>query len=458
MENKSKAFQAKSEKVAFDREHRRILNYNIGQYDKAVLKGKKFFSDLDNARDQASKIKDYCLQEFEQLLVRFEKNARGNGCEVEWASTADDALKVIGKIIASEDIRTAVKMKSMVSEELELNHFLEKSKVEAYETDLGEFIVQQAGEKPYHILTPAMHKSKESVAELFTEKFGTEPGSKPEVITDFVRNFLREKFMNAQLGITGANFLIAETGSVALTENEGNGMMTFSWPKTLIVIAGIEKIIPELVDLDLFWPLLAVHGTGQHVTAYNSILSGPAKATDGDGPTRMVIILLDAGRTRIFQDLEMHPALKCIRCGACLNACPVYKNVGGHTYQTPYTGPIGSVISMYMDGSQDTGFLNFASSLCGKCTDVCPVRIPLHNLLLSNRHKIVESSDSLGVERFFFRNYKKYMMRRKRLDRLSPKWKNKALTTVGQKVWGPRRDPLVFAKESFNQMWKNKEG
>jgi L-lactate dehydrogenase complex protein LldF len=456
MENKPKIFHAKSEEVAFDREHRRILKYNIGQYDKAVEKGRNFFRDMDNVREQASKIKEYVLQEFEPLLVRFEKNARGNGCEVQWAAEAADVYKIIAKIIASEDVRTVVKMKSMISEELEINHFLHKHKVESFETDLGEFIVQLAGEKPYHIVTPAMHKSKEDVAALFHQKYNMDPGSKPEEITAFVRNFLREKFMSAQMGITGANFLIAETGSVALTENEGNGMMTFSWPKTLVVIAGIERLVPELADLDLFWPLLAVHGTGQHVTAYNTILSGPAKSTEGDGPARMVVILYDGGRTRLFQDQDMVPALKCIRCGACLNACPVYKNIGGHTYQTTYTGPIGSVISRYMDTSQDMGFLNFASSLCGKCTDVCPVKIPLHKLLLANRHKIVESSDSVGVERFFFNNYKKYMMRRRRLERINPKWKNKAMTTIGIKVWGPRRDPLVFAKESFHLTWKKK--
>jgi L-lactate dehydrogenase complex protein LldF len=457
MESKAKIFQAKSEKVAFDRDHRKILNYNIGQCDKAVKKGKHFFRDLENAREQASKIKDYCLQEFDQLLIKFEKNARGNGCEVEWASNAHDVLKIVGKILAAEDIRTVVKMKSMISEEVELNHFLHKNKVESFETDLGEFIVQLAGEKPYHILTPAMHKSKESVAELFNLKFGLDNTAKPEEITAFVRDFLRAKFMSAELGFTGANFLIAETGSVALTENEGNGMLTFSWPKILVVIAGIERLLPELNDLDLFWPLLAVHGTGQHVTAYNSILSGPAKDSEGDGPSRMVVILFDGGRTKLFQESEMRQALKCLRCGACLNACPIYKNVGGYTYQTTYTGPIGSVISMYMDGNADMGFLNFASSLCGKCTDVCPIKIPLHNLLLTNRKKIVESSDSLGVERFFFQNYKKYMLRRKRLERVSPKWKNKAMSTFGVKVWGPRRDNLVFAKESFHQTWKKKE-
>jgi L-lactate dehydrogenase complex protein LldF len=457
MENKVKTFHTKSEKVAFDREHRRIINHNIGQYDKAVNRGRNFFSDMDNAREQASKIKDYCLQEFEQLLIRFEKNARGNGCEVEWAADASDVYKVIGKIIASEDVRTVVKMKSMLSEELEINDFLEKNRVESFETDLGEFIVQLAGEKPYHIVTPAMHQSKESVAELFHQKYNLDPSSKPEEIAGFVRDFLREKFMNAQMGITGANFIIPETGSIGLTENEGNGMMTFSWPRILVVIAGIERIVPELKDLDLFWPLLAVHGTGQHVTAYNTILSGPARKTEGDGPERMVVILYDGGRTNLFQDSAMQSALKCIRCGSCLNACPVYKNIGGHTYQTTYTGPIGSVVSMYMDGSRDTGFLNFASTLCGKCTEVCPVKIPLHKLLLINRRKIVDSSDSLGVERFFFRNYKKYMLKRRRLERLSPKWKNKAMTTLGIKVWGPRRDPLVFAKESFHAMWKKRE-
>jgi len=456
MESKEKAFKAKSLTVAFDRDHRKVIRHNIGQYDKAFQKGVNFFSDLENAKEQASKIKQYVLQEFESLLNKFERNARGNGCEVYWAEGAKDALKTIGGIIAAEDTKMVVKMKSMLSEELEINHFLEKNKVQSYETDLGEFIVQLAGEKPYHILTPAMHKSKESVATLFHEKFNLPEGSPPEEITGFVREYLRERFPVADMGITGANFLIPETGSVALTENEGNGMMTFSWPKTLIVLAGIEKIVPELVDLDLFWPLLAVHGTGQHVTAYNSILSGPRKTHEADGPDRMVVILYDGGRTRLYEDPEMKQALKCIRCGACLNACPIYKNIGGHTYQTTYTGPIGSVISMYMDESRDAGFLNFASSLCGKCTDVCPVKIPLHKLLLENRSKIVRNSDSMGVERFFFRNYKQMMLKRKKLERVSAKWKNKAMSTVGNKVWGPRREPLVFAKESFHQMWKRK--
>jgi len=457
MVSKAKLFKIKSEEIAFDPGHRKIINFNIAQYDKAVGNGKEFFSDLENAREQASKIKDYSLNEWGNLLTTFEKNARRNGCEVRWAAGADDVLSILAKIIDEEDVRTVVKTKSMISEELEINKFLEKNSVEVFETDLGEFIVQLSGEKPYHILTPAMHKSKESVAELFNQKFDLEPGAKPEVITEFVRNFLREKFTSAQLGITGANFLIADTGSVALTENEGNGMMTISWPETLVVIAGIEKVIPQLVDLDLFWPLLAVHGTGQYVSAYNSILSGPVHKAEGNGPRRMVVILLDGGRTRLYSDPEMKEALKCIRCGACLNACPIYKNIGGYTYQTTYTGPIGSVISMYMDGSRDAGFLNFASSLCGKCTGVCPVKVPLHKLLLINRNKIVRKAGYLGTEKFLFRNYRRFMLRRSRLDWISPGLKNRAMSTVGKRLWGPRREPLVFAGESFNKSFKRKE-
>ncbi len=456
MESKNKIFHDKSESVGFDRDHRRILKYNIGQYDNAVTRGKRFYRDLENAREQASKIKDYVLQEFGPLLLEYEKNARNNGCEVEWASKEEDVYRILKRIITDEKVQTVVKMKSMISEELEINHFLEKNQVESFETDLGEFIVQLAGERPYHIVTPAMHKSKEDVAALFHQKYNMAPDAKPEEITVFVRNFLREKFTSAQMGITGANFIIPETGSIALTENEGNGMMTFSWPKTLVVIAGIERMIPELNDLDLFWPILAVHGTGQHVTAYNTILSGPSKPGESDGPTRMVVILYDGGRTNLLQDNDMKEALKCLRCGACLNACPVYKNIGGFTYDTVYTGPIGSVISRYMDKSHDMGFLNFASSLCGKCSEVCPVNIPLHKLLLANRNKIVQSEGKVGVERFAFNNYRKFMLHRKKLERIKPVWKNMAMTTVGTKVWGPRRAPLVFAKESFHSQWKKK--
>jgi L-lactate dehydrogenase complex protein LldF len=273
----------------------------------------------------------------------------------------------------------------MVTEEIKLNAFLEKNGVESLETDLGEYIVQLAGQHPYHIVTPAMHMSKEDVAELFTKKFDLKPNSTPEEITSFVRGLLREKFYNAEVGITGANFLVAETGSVCLTENEGNALMSVSFPKVHIVVAGIEKLIPRLSDLDLFWPLLATHGTGQNITVYNSIISGPRQDDESDGPDEMYVILLDNNRTELLGKKNQRRSLTCIRCGACLNACPVYKNIGGHAYGTTYSGPIGSVITPWLAGMKEFKHLSYASSLCGSCTEVCPVKVNLHELLLYNR-------------------------------------------------------------------------
>jgi len=305
--------------------------------------------------------------------VQFENNFINKGGKVIWAQTAGGAVAEIIKILKKHDSKLVVKSKSMITEELELNKALETLEIEVVETDLGEYIVQQAGEKPYHIVTPAMHKSKEDIAKLFHEKFDLPIESTPTEITNYVRHKLRKKFVEADVGITGVNFLIAGSGSVALTENEGNGLMSVSFPKIHIAIAGIERIIPTISDLDLFWPLLATHGTGQHMTVYNSIISGPRQTGEIDGPKEMYIILLDNGRTEILRHRLQRRALSCIRCGACLNVCPVYKSIGGYTYNSTYTGPIGSVITPHLKGMKDYHHLSFASSLCGRCTEVCPV-------------------------------------------------------------------------------------
>lgn len=457
MESREKKFKKDSEKVGFDLKQRKIINHNIGKYSQAVEKGKSFFSDFDSAKNQASRVKDYVVNNLDHLLNRFEKNAKANNIEIAWAEKSNDVIDIVKRIAEKHEAKLVVKTKSMVSEELELNTHLEDLGIKSLETDLGEFIVQLAGEKPYHILSPAINKSKEDVAKLFNEKFGTDANADPKQIAAYVRKFLREQFQKADIGFTGANFLIADTGSIALTENEGNGIMTASWPKTLVVIAGIEKVLPGLKDLELFWPLVSVMGTGQHLTAYNSLISGPKNEEDQDGPENVYLILFDGGRTRLFDEEEHYQALKCIRCGACLNYCPVYKNIGGHTYDTVYTGPIGSVISMYLDDSKNTEFLNTASSLCGKCTEVCPVKIPLHDLLLSNRSKLVEQGKSHKMEKVGMKYYRKYMLKRKRLDRFSSTLKNFGMRTFGSKIWGKRRSALVFAKKSFAQKMREKQ-
>ena len=387
MRETAEVFKAKSTVKAEDLEHRRKINFNISKYNAVVPQGKKQFSDLEAVRKKAKTLKWKAIESLDTQLEEFERNFMKRGGRVIWADTADDALKAIGEICSRHDCKTVVKSKSMATEEIHLNEFLEKNGIESVETDLGEYIQQLDDEPPYHIVTPAMHKSKEDVARLFTDKLGTRPGMSPEELTMVARNNLRGKYISAEVGVTGANFIISDTGSIAITENEGNGRLSCAWPKVHIVVAGIEKVIPSLEDLALFWPLLSTFGTGQKVTVYNTIISGPRQPSETDGPEEMYVILLDNGRTNILADPKQRESLYCIRCGACLNACPVYKNIGGHAYGTTYSGPIGSVITPHMKDLDEWKHLSFASSLCGNCTEVCAVKINLHELLLDNRHQ-----------------------------------------------------------------------
>jgi L-lactate dehydrogenase complex protein LldF len=314
--------------------------------------------------------------------------------------------------------------------------------------------VQLAGEKPYHIVTPVMHKSKEDIAKLFHEKFNRPKDSTPQQIAAFVRELLRDKFLNAEAGITGANFLIADIGAIALTENEGNGLMSVSFPKVHIAIVGIEKIIPSMKDLDLFWPLLATHGTGQNVTAYNSIISGPRQEDEIDGPEEMYVVLLNNNRTEVLKKVEQRKALSCIRCGACLNTCPIYKNIGGHAYGVTYSGPIGSVITPLMKGFENYGHLSFASSLCGKCSTVCPVNINIHKLLLYNRRDIVNQKITKKNDRTIMFIMTKALTNRWMMDLFGSKWKNYFMNKFVKKLWGPRRELPIFKEKSFKKLWK----
>ena len=453
-----KTFQKQAEKVAFDKVHRSKINFNISKYNKAVAKGKSIYDDIELARNRAGHIKYKMVSELDKYLIEFEDNFTKNGGKVIWARDTDEALKEIIHIVKKHEIKRAVKSKSMTTEEIDLNEMLEKNDVETVESDLGEFIVQQAGEKPYHIVTPAMHMSKEDVAALYHKKFQTEENLSPEGLTLFTRKLLREKFQKADVGITGANFLIADIGGIAVTENEGNAILSMSFPKVHIAIAGIEKIIPFVEDLDLFWPLLATSGTGQHLTVYNSIITGPKKNGEKDGPGHMYLVLLDNGRTNLLALERQRQALSCIRCGACLNACPVYKNIGGHTYNTTYSGPIGAVITPYLRDFNTNKHLSFASSLCGKCTTVCPVKIPLHELLLVNRNYAVKHSHTPFVEKQAIKWSTFGMKSRKMMNLAGGKTKNLLASTFLKNTWGSRRDMPKFANKSFNEQWKDKEG
>lgn len=449
-------FIKSSKEKAFDLDHRKKINYNISRYDKAVIHGKKQYKDLELARKRAGNIKFKILNELDKYLIEFESNFEKHGGKIIWAQNEKEAVKEILSILKKRKINMVVKTKSMTTEEIELNENLEKKKIESIETDLGEYIVQLAGEKPYHIVTPAMHKSKEDVSELFHKKFKTPIDSTPEEITLFVRQQLRQKFIEAEAGISGANFLIADTGSIALTENEGNGLLSVSFPKLHIVVAGIEKIIPSINDLELFWPLLATFGTGQNITVYNSVISGPKHEFETDGPQEMFVILLDNGRTELLKQKEQRRALSCIRCGACLNACPIYKNIGGYTYGTTYSGPIGSIINPHFKGMKEFKHLSFASSLCGSCTEVCPVNINLHELLLFNRNDAVKRGHTKASDRISMYIWKKTMLKRRRMDAGSNKMKNLLMRILFKKSWGPGRTIPKIHERSFKKQWEER--
>ena len=451
-------FLVTSEGKSFDMDHRRIINYNIGKYNAAVERGLSKIINLENTKRKAHVVKWKVIENLDKILPEFETNFQKRGGKVIWANDAEEANREILNIIKKAGAKAVVKSKSMVTEEIQLNEFLEANHIESLETDLGEYIVQLLGQRPYHIVTPAMHLSKEDIAKLFNEKFGTPLDFTPEQLTQKARELLRDKYVQADVGITGANFLIADTGSVAITENEGNARLSTSFPKIHIAVVGIEKIVPSIMDLDLFWPMLATHGTGQNLTVYNTILSGPRQPDETDGPEEMYVILLDNGRTNLLAQKEQRQALYCIRCGACLNACPVYKNIGGHTYEATYSGPIGSIITPHMAGMEEFKHLSYASSLCGKCTEVCPVKIDIHKMLLLNRRDSVQEHLVTTKEKWGWSLWKKAMLSRKFTDFLSGKTKNIMLRTFFKKTWGHYKEMPKVADKSFSTMYKEKNG
>ena len=447
-------FLVQADEKAFDMPHRKTINHNIGKYNTAVERGLSKFENLDASKRKAHVIKWRVMENLDKFLPEFEANFQKRGGKVIWANDVEEAQKEILNIIQKRNGKTVIKSKSMTTEEIHLNEFLEKNDIESLESDLGEYIVQLLGQKPYHIVTPAMHLTKEQIAALFHEKFGTPIDATPEQLTQKARELLRQKYLDADIGISGGNFLIADTGSIALTENEGNARLCTTFPKVHIAIVGIEKIIPSMADLDLFWPLLASHGTGQNLTVYNTILSGPRQPNETDGPEEMYVILLDNCRTNLLAQKEQRQALYCIRCGACLNACPVYKNIGGHTYNTTYSGPIGSIITPHLKGMQEFKHLSYASSLCGKCSEVCPVKIDIHKMLLLNRRDAASGHENSKVEEIGWNLWKKGMQKRSLMDMVGGKLKNFFLKKFFKKAWGKYRVMPEIAPKSFAKQWE----
>lgn len=428
--------------------------------------------DYQELRAQANAIKKHTIENLDHYLRQFEANVAARGGKVVYCKDGGEVAAFILRLARERGVELLVKSKSMTSEEIELNEYFEKRGIEAVETDLGEYIIQLARQRPYHIVAPALHMTRYDIADLFERKLGAPREIEIEKQTAIARRVLREKFLAAGIGVSGANFLVADSGAVALVENEGNIRLATSAPKVHVAVAGIEKLIPRAQDLATFLKLLGRSGTGQPLTVYTSFLSGPRRPGEIDGPDEFYVLLLDNGRTRLLADKRKRQSLYCIRCGACLNHCPVYRKIGGHSYPWVYSGPIGAIITPQYLGVAHEPALPFASSLCGACSDVCPVKIDIPRVLLELRHeeKKQEAREKTGrLERLAFRIWS-WVMCHPRVytlaGRMAPAflssengWISKAppLMNVGPlKAWLMRRDLPPLPPRSFRDLWRSR--
>ncbi|MFM2382804.1 MAG: hypothetical protein RL515_791 [Verrucomicrobiota bacterium] len=456
----SKAIFLKDAAVnAADGDQRAFIRKALGGYYTNRDLQKARYRDWERARDAASMAKWSAVNDLANVLEKFVGNFERNGGVVHWARDAAEARAIILKIAEDNKAKAIVKSKCMTSEEIHLNDALEKAGYGVVESDLGEFIQQLRGEAPYHFVFPCMHVKREAISELFTKHLGTAPTDSPEELTMIARRHLRQLYVDADIGITGANFLVAETGQISITENEGNARLTAALPRIHIALSGIEKVVNHLDDLSVLLPMLATAGAGQPMTCYNTLYSGPRKKGECDGPEQFHLVLLDNARTRLLADPEQRDALHCIRCGACLNVCPIFKNIGGLAYGTTYQGPIGSVITPHLRGLKQWNHLSGASSLCGACTDACPVRIDLHHHLLHNRRNAAKESPTL-FDQVFHHGFN-FVIKRPwlfatggRIFRATlPLLQKLPLPYMG--AWMKTRDLPKAPSQSFRDQWKN---
>lgn len=422
--------------------------------------------DADALRTLAGDIKGHTLDHLDYYLEQLKANVEKRGGKVHFARTAPEARRIIMDIVRNARCQRVIKSKSMVSEEIELAHHMEAAGLDVVETDLGEFIVQISHDKPSHIVAPIIHKDKASIAKLFSEYFGTPYNDDPSALTAQARLHLRDKFRRADFGMTGGNFLIAETGQVCAVENEGNVRQSITTPRVLVSLVGMEKLIPRMADLAVMLKLLARSATGQAMTVYTSIFGGTRAAGEKDGPEEFHLVLMDNGRSEILAS-EYRETLRCIRCGACLNACPVYRKIGGHAYGHVYSGPIGALITPLFQGLGNFKDLPQASSLCGACYEACPVKINIPQHLINMRRDIVRQKLNGRLERFIYRSWAKSLKSRffygvinwfQKMDMLrranGTGWVEDLPKVAAG--WTQIRDMPAPAEKSFHQLWKKR--
>ncbi len=429
--------------------------------------------DYQELRTQANAVKQHTIDHLDHYLEQFETSVTAHGGQVIYCQDAAEVADFVLGLAKQRGARLIVKSKSMTTEEVDLNERLEHHHLQSVETDLGEYILQLAHQRPYHIVAPALHLTRYDVGDLFTRTLGVANETAPEKQALIARAVLRQKFLAADIGISGANFLVADSGAVVLVENEGNARLTTSAPKIHIAVAGIEKLIPRAQDLAVFLKLLGRSATGQALTVYTSFLSGPRRAGEIDGPEEFYVVLLDNGRSKLLADSEKRQSLYCIRCGACLNHCPVYRKIGGHSFPWVYSGPIGAIITPQFMGIEHEPSLPFASSLCGACAEVCPVKIDIPKILLELRAEVKQAEERGGrnrLERLAFKIWawvmchpRIYEMAAMVAAGMAPadngRWLRSApafMNVPPVRAWLSQRDLPPAPGKSFRELWRKR--
>lgn len=473
MEVKTREFRSKASETLADPVLQKSLeNVYTGFHLRRIQAGGAT-EGWEEQRDRARAIKAHTIANLDYYLDMLVRNVEAKGGKVHFAGDGKEAARLVVDLAKSRGVKTVIKSKSMVSEEIGLNDLLESESIEPVETDLGEYIIQLARETPYHIIAPAIHKTPEQVAELLAAKSGGPKKTTAQEMTAVARVLLRDAFQRADMGVTGVNFAVAETGSITLVTNEGNGRMCTSAPRIHVALMGMEKVVPSMADLSAFLRILIRSATGQRISTYVSVVNGPRTAEDEDGPEEFHLVIVDNNRSKLLKDPVLRESLYCIRCGACMNACPVYRKVGGHSYGWVYPGPIGAVVSPVMSGLRQGKELPFASSLCGACREVCPVKIDIPSMLLHLRSELTEGSDSSQravsvVDRATFKFWRFGMSGRGRFE-LGARMARIALWPISRKGWTRWLPPplggwtrtrkfRVPAGKSFIARWRSRQG
>lgn len=453
MNDKGIVFNNNAKKVAFDDEHYEMMMSRYDFFMQNVKNRSNYYSNIDLEKQRAFNIRSKAFKKLDKLLVDFDTNFTKNGGNLLWANDSDEAQKMIYDILSQNKVKKIVKTKSSTIEEIDLISYLEMKKVKVVETNVGDFVCSVFNETPYNFKSSASHKTTSQIADLYTEKFGIKENCNAKQLTSFTKNVLRNDIYNPEALITGANFLVSNTGTVVLTENEGNILKSSTFAPIHIVIAGIDKMITSMEDLGVLLPLSSLYDSNNKVSSLYSFINKPL--TQGDKVQKLYLILLNNNRHNILSKDKQRNILSCVQCGACLNVCPIYNTVGGHTYEEYNPGPVGSISLPLTKDLEETAHFCSLCTLCGRCSEICPVNIPLKDLFLENRKDLVKVDKSLIGEKSFLNSLMKKMTNRKNLDKHGSSFKDMELSFHIKKKWGTKRELPKFAKESFSQYWKN---